>query len=297
MQEFSIAGNSLIKQAASLELLGSNVQYPVRHLTLQKVTIVTDEIKLPSFSGIAELDTLGTFSRISLHSPDDKLGVDLSNDAGRWQLGVNLKESSLPALPDVVFSDLSAKGVLSENGVNFTEMDAHIFDGILLGSAQLSWNRGWQLHGTLEAKTFDLDKMFPDFHVEGDMYGEGTYSLSGAKLSKMDEAPHLDGTFTVKKGTFNVDMVETARLLSHDNLVGGRTHFDEMSGQVVLDNHTVHFKQLKITSEMLNSSGSFEVTSGKQLSGNFNAEIKMRSGNNQLSLYGTVTEPKLRAGH
>jgi hypothetical protein len=128
------------------------------------------------------------------------------------------------------------------------------------------------------------------------MAGEGTFSMTGAKLSQMDDAPHLDGSFSVKKGTFNVDMVETARLLSRENLVGGRTHFEDMIGTVQLENHASHFHQVKIMSGMLNAGGSFDVSPGNQLSGNFNAEIKMRAGNNLLTLYGTLAEPKLRAG-
>ncbi len=297
LEDVSIEGRLLDKQAASLKLLGSDKNYPIRHLSLQSVKIVSDEVALPVFSGIADMDAQGAFSRISLHSADDKLGVDIQSDQGRWQLGVNLKESSLPLMRDIVFSDLSAKGELSESGVNFTEMDAHIYNGIMLGTAKLNWTKGWQLQGTVEAKTFDLDKMFPKLHLEGDVYGEATFSMAGTKLSQMDDDPHLEGTFNVKKGTFNVDMVETARLLSRDNLVGGRTHFDDMIGQVKLDNHTVHFRQLKIVSGMLNANGSFDVSSNNQLSGNFNAEIKMRDGSNPLVLYGTLPEEKLRAGH
>jgi uncharacterized protein involved in outer membrane biogenesis len=295
LEDVSIEGRLLDKQAASLKLLGSDVKYPVRHLTLHRVKIVTDEVALPIFSGIADIDVQGVFSRVSLHSADDKLGIDLQSNQGHWQLGVNLKESPLPFMPDVVFSDLSAKGDLSDGEVNFTAMDAHIYNGILLGSAKLNWRKGWQLQGNLEAKTFDLDKMFPKLHLEGEMFGEGTFSMTGAKLSQMDDDPHLDGTFTVKKGTFNVDMVETARLLSRENLVGGRTHFDDMIGQVRLENHTVHFRQLKIVSGMLSSNGSFDVSSSNQLSGNFNTEIKMRAGNNQMTLFGTLAEQKLRA--
>ncbi|MGE5758038.1 MAG: hypothetical protein ACM3W8_04145, partial [Sideroxydans sp.] len=296
LQDVSIQGNLLDRQAASLKLLGGDEDYPVRHVTVQRLKIVTDEVALPTLSGIADIDAKGALSRVSLHSPDDKLEVDLQPNQGRWQLGVNVKESSLPILPDVVFSDLEAKGDLTDGEVNFTEIDAHIYEGILLGSAKLSWRKGWQLQGTLEAKTFELDKMFPKYGVDGEMSGEGTFSMIGPKLSQMDDAPHLDGSFTVKKGTFNVDMVETARLLSRENLVGGRTHFEDMIGTVQMENHASHFHQVKIMSGMLNAGGSFDVSAGNQLSGSFNAEIKMRAGNNPLTLYGTLAEPKLRAG-
>ena len=48
---------------------------------------------------------------------------------------------------------------------------------------------------------------------------------------------------------------------------------------------------------MMSSTGAFDVSAGDQISGNFSAEIKMRAGNNPLTLYGTLDEPKLRAGH
>jgi hypothetical protein len=295
--DVSIQGRLLDKQVASLKLLGGDTQYPVRHLTIQRVKIVTDEIALPIMSGIADLDAPGTFNRVALHSNDEKLGFDLQNIQGRWQLSINLRESSLPIFPEIVFSDFNAKGDMVDGEVNFTEMNAHIYNGIMFGKAKLAWSKGWKLQGSLEAKTFDLDKMFPKYHLEGEVFGEGTFSMTGAKLSQMDDVPHLDGSFSVKKGTISVDMVETARLSSRENLVGGRTHFDDLIGLVQLDNNSVHFRQVRIASEKMSSNGSFDVSTNGQISGNFNAEIKSHAGNNQLTLYGTLVEPKLRAGH
>ena len=296
IEDVSIQGNQLDKLAVKFKMLGSDAQYPVRHLTLKSVKIVTDEIAMPVMNGIADMDAQGAFSRITLHSTDDKLSFDLQPNQGRWQLSVNLKASSLPIVPDVVFDDLSAKGDLGDGEVNFTEMDAHIYSGILLGKAKLSWSKGWQLQGSLEAKLFDLDKFFPKYHIEGEMYGEGNFSMTGAKLSQMDDAPHLDGSFSVKKGLINIDMAETARLMSRENLVGGRTRYDDLIGLVVLDNHVLHLRQLRIASGALSASGAFDVLPSNQISGNFNAEIKLRDGNNPLTLFGTLAEPKLRAG-
>ncbi|MFZ2160893.1 MAG: hypothetical protein WAW02_01630 [Sideroxyarcus sp.] len=296
IEDVSIQGNQLDKQAAKLKMLGSDAQFPVRHLTLQRVKIVSDEIALPVLNGVADMDVQGAFTRIALHSPDDKLSIDLQPIQGRWQLGINLKGGSLSILPGLVFNDLSAKGDLNDSEVNFTEMDAHIYNGILLGKAKLSWSKGWQLQGSLEAKMFELDKMFPQFHIEGEMSGEGNYSMAGAKLSQMGDAPHLDGSFSVKRGVVNIDMVETARLMSREHLVGGRTHFDDLIGLVQVDNHLTRFRQIRIASGALSASGSFDVSTNNQISGIFNAEIKMRTGNNPLTLYGTLAEPKLRAG-
>jgi hypothetical protein len=298
LQDISIQGNQLEKQAASLKLAGGNARYPVRSFTVQRLKIVTDEVALPILNGVAETDAQGGLSRVALHSADDKLGIDLQADQGRWQVGMNLRESNLFFLPDLVFSDLSAKGILSEGEINFTDFDAHMYNGILLGSAKISWRSGWQLQGRFEAKTFDMDKMFQKYHVEGELYGEGSFSFVGSKLSQLDDSPHLEGSFSVKKGLINgFDMVETARLLSREHMVGGRTRFDDMIGLIQLDNHVAHFRQVKIVSSTLSASGMFDVSSTNQLGGSFSAEIKMRSGNNALILFGTLAEPKLRSGY
>jgi hypothetical protein len=297
LNEVSIKGNQLENLAPSLKLIGGDREFPVRHLTLRRVKVVTEEIAVPDLAGVAEIDGQGAFTRVALHSEDDKYSFDLQPDQGRWQLGVRLRETALPWLPGIVFSDLSAKGILSEGEANFTEMDAHIYNGILLGSAKLNWRKGWQLQGQLEAKTFELNKMFPKYGIEGDINGEGTFSMIGAKLSQLGASPRLDASFTVKSGVVNgFDMVETARLLSREHMVGGRTHFDDMVGVVQVENHTQHFRQLRIVSGMLSATGSFDVSPGNQLSGNFSADIKMRAGNNPLTLFGTLDEPKLRAG-
>ena len=139
--------------------------------------------------------------------------------------------------------------------------------------------------------------MFPKYGVEGELFGEGTFSMTGEKLSQIGASPRLDASFTVKSGVINgFDMVETARLLSREHMVGGRTHFDDIVGVVQVENHTQHFRQLRIVSGMLSANGSFDVSPGNQLSGNFSADVKMRAGSNPLTLFGTLDEPKLRAG-
>jgi hypothetical protein len=297
LYDVSIQGNTIDKQAASLKQLPGDPQYQLRHMSLQRLKIVTDEITVPILSGVADIESNG-FSRVSLHSEDNKLSFDLQPNQGHWQLAVNLKESQLQFLPGITFSDLSAKGDLSDGEVSFTELYAHLYDGILLGNAKMNWrNKGWQLQGHIEAKTFELKKMFPALGLDGELNGEGTLTLAGSKLSQIGETPHLDGNFSVKKGVVNgFDMVDTARLKSRVNIVGGRTHFDDMSGAVQLDNHVCRFKQVKITSDSVSAEGLFDVSASNQLGGNFSATLKMREGDNTLTLFGTIAEPKMRSG-
>jgi len=297
LQSVTLDGRRLDQAASWLKGLGGDAQYSVRHLTIQSLQVNTggEGISLPPLKGSAEL-AQGAFTRIVLHSEDDKMNVELLPVQNRWQLSFGIKERALPSLTDVKFSDFSAKGDIGDGEVNFTEIDAHAYGGILSGNGKLSWRKGWQVQGRIQAKTMELEKLFPQFKLSGEVFAEGTFSSQSPVLAQLGEALRLDGTFVAKKGVINgIDMVETARLSSHEHIPGGRTHFDEMTGAVQLENHNRHFRQLRITSGMLSANGSFDISANNQLSGSFNSEIKMRAGNNPLVLSGTLTEPKLHA--
>ncbi|MFA5825908.1 MAG: hypothetical protein WC825_08040, partial [Gallionellaceae bacterium] len=116
------------------------------------------------------------------------------------------------------------------------------------------------------------------------------------KLGKLADTPQLDGTFVVKKGVVNgMDMVETARG-NRQNGAGGRTNFDELTGVFQVNGRGPHFQQLKLSSGILNASGSFDVNGGGKISGRLSVELKARAGASSLALSGTLTEPVLRSG-
>jgi membrane protein involved in colicin uptake len=292
-----VKGSQMERLAPSLRRLTDDKEVPIQHVTLRNVKIATDELAVPALSGVVERDAQGALTHLALHTGDDKYSMDLTSDQGRWKFSLGLRETALPWMPDIVFSDLEASGVWGDGEINFNEINAHIYKGILLGNAKLNWrNKGWQLQGRLEAKTFELDKMLSKYGVEGEMNGEGSFTMSAAKLSMLGETPKLEGAFSVKNGNLiGVDMPETARLVSREHLVGGRTRFDDMIGTVLVDNHATKLRQLKIMSNQLTATGSCEVNAAGQISGNFNAEIRVRSGNTGLVLSGAPGTPKLVA--
>jgi hypothetical protein len=291
----TLDGRRLEQLTIALKNMGGDAQYPLRHLTIQNLKVNTEGIELPLLSGSADI-AQGQFTRVVLHSDDSKFNVEVVPMQSQWQLSFGIKERPLPLLPNVTFSDFTAKGLIGDGEVDFSEIDAHAYGGILSGRGKLAWRKGWQLQGRMQAKTMELEKMFPQFGLAGEVFADGSFTMLSTKLSQLGDAPKFDGSFSANKGVINgMDMVETARLSSREHLPGGRTHFDILTGAVQLENHVKRFRQVKITSGMLNATGSFEMSAAGQLSGSFGAEIKMRAGNNALGLSGTLNEPKLVA--
>lgn len=291
----TVDGRRLEQLTTAFKGIGGDALYPIRHLTIQNLKVNAEGIELPALSGSADI-AQGQFTRVVLHSDDSKFNVEVVPMQNSWQLSFGIKERALPLLADVTFSDFTAKGVIGDGEVDFSEIDAHAYGGILSGRGKLIWRKGWQLQGRMQAKTMELEKIFPQFGLAGEVFADGSFAMQSAKLSQLGDAPKLDGSFSANKGVINgMDMVETARLSSREHLPGGRTHFDVLTGAVQLDNHVKRFRQVKITSGMLSATGSFEVSATNQLSGSFGAEIKMRAGNNALGLSGNLSEPKLVA--
>jgi hypothetical protein len=295
LQNITLDGRRLDQITNWLKGLGEDAQYPLRHLTIKSLQVNTEGVVLPLLNGSADL-AQGAYTRIVLHSDDEKLNIELLPVKDYWQLSFGIKEKALPLLADVMFSDFSATGEIGDGEVNFNEIVAHAYGGIWSGSGKLSWRKGWQVQGRMQAKSLELEKFIPKLGHAGDVYAEGTFSAQSAKLAQLGSAPRLDVTFEVKKGVINgLDMVETARLSSQEHLPGGRTHFDKLTGVLQLENHNRHFRQVNITSGALSANGSFEIMNNDVLAGNFNAEIQMRAGNNPLILSGTLTQPNLIA--
>lgn len=278
-----------------LSHVAADEQYPIRHMTLASVRVATGGFDLPVLKGGVELSD-NLVSRVVLHSEDEKMNIELLRENSNWQLSFGIKERSLPFVPQIIFSDFTAKGSLANGEVVINQIDGHAYDGILSGNGKVSWLKGWQVQGRFQAKAMELVKILPQYGVTGEVFADGSYNLQSANLAQLGETPKVEVTFSAKKGSINgVDVVETARLGSRTHLLGGRTHFDEFTGTLQIENHHQRYRQLKIASGMLSASGSMDVAPNDQLSGSLNAEIKMRAGSSALALSGRSVEPRLQA--
>lgn len=297
LQDVTLEGASFDKELSWLQQIGANANYPVSHVTLQRAKVSSEEISLPVFSGEIDVNEQGRVSNATLKSADAKFDAVLQpSSQDRWQITLNAKETSFPLFPNVLFNDLTAKGEVSAAGANFAAIEGQAYGGFFNGSAKLNWQKGWQLQGRIEARTVELNKLFPKFGVTGELAGASNFVASGLKLGKLGDAPQMDGTFVAKKGVVNgMDMVETARG-NRQNGAGGRTNFDELTGVFQVNGRGPHFQQLKLSSGILNASGSFDVNGGGQISGRLSVELKARAGASSLALSGTLTEPVLRSG-
>ena len=277
-----------------LQTAGGAPHYPVARMVLQRARISDDELSLPPVNGVVNFDGQRRFVKAVLKSEDGKFSMELQPQQSRWQVSLAIKEGYVPLLPNILFNELTMKGELGAGEIKFHEIDGRLYGGMLAGSAHLTWLKGWQMQGLVNVKAMKLHEALPQFGIAGEMDGDANFILRGEKLPLLAKAPHLDGKFLVKKGLINkIDLVETSRMPTLKGASSGRTHFDELSGVLQIDNNRKHLRQIKISAGVMSANGYVDIAANKQLSGRLNVDLKIRAdlGSVPLVLSGTLTEP------
>jgi hypothetical protein len=296
LEGVQVNGAALPQVSAWLQKIAADTQYPVARIGLSQGKLEADGMQLSGMGGEVNFSQAGKFTQAKLHAEGGKFALDINaTPENKIQVSIAVRGSALPLLPNWVFDDLSAKGELTGDGLVITDMDSRIMGGVLLGDARIDWRSGWRAQGTLVAKTITLQNI--NKALSGDMDGTARFQMQSANLSKLTEAATLEGAFAVRKGVINgVDIVETARLRSKENLPGGRTHFDELSGDLYYANGEYHFRQAKINAGVLNATGTLDIVR-QQISGRIIADLTMRAGMGSVALQvgGTTDSPSLRA--
>ncbi|MDH2917728.1 MAG: AsmA-like C-terminal region-containing protein [Sideroxydans sp.] len=293
--ELNVSG--VLEVANWFEKLASDTQYPITLISFDHAKLSAPAVQFEDLTGELKFSATGKFAAANVRANAGKYALQVAQGAdNKLDTRLNVHGSALPLLPNWEFADLTAKGELSRSGFLVNDFDGRIAGGSVQGSAKLDWSAGWNMQGTLTGKTMTLASFSK--LLEGDMDGTARFKLQASTLDKLADSAQLEGSFVAKKGVISgADIVETARLRSKENLPGGRTHFDEMSGNLNYANNAYHFKQIKIKSGVLNANGSADI-SNRQLTGRVGASLSIQEGVGavELQLSGNVDTPNLRAG-
>jgi Adenylate and Guanylate cyclase catalytic domain len=290
--EITLAQNGLESTVTTLRNLNTNTTTPLPRLHLQGLHL-TGDLALPALSGDIAFDEQGELAHSVLHSAEDKLSLSFTPHEGVWQLALHLKQSPLPILPDLAFTDLEATGELHASEAHFDHIEATLAGGQLTGNAKLNWHRGWQLQGRLSGKLFELQTLWPNAHLTGDLTAETRFNFNHSSVAQLGNAPNLDGTFLLKNGVLSgIDLVEATR----SGASSGRTRFEQLSGNVQMERRNPRFNQLRLSAGVLEATGSVDVLDNQQLNGQLNAHLNIRAGNTAFSVSGKLSEPVVRVG-
>jgi hypothetical protein len=294
-QEVKISGAGLQNATAWLQQLANDVQYPVNRMVINQGTLDADAFQLNNIEGELNFSPAGKFSHANLRTNAGKFTLGLNaTPEGTLQVYIMVRDSILPFLPHWSFDELNAKGELSNDELQISDFDGKILGGMVQGNASINWRSGWRVQGVLNTKTITMQSLSK--LLDGNVDGSARFKMATADLSGLTDSVILDGSFTSMNGMISgMDIVETARMRSRENLPGGRTHYDGLTGIISYANNIYHFKQVKVTAGVLNAIAAFDVTK-QQLSGKMNVSLSTHNATApvELQMGGAIDNPTLR---
>jgi hypothetical protein len=290
-----VKGTALPQVSGWLQQVAASQEYPVARIALAQGKLDADGVELTDIDGELNFDPAGKFTQARLNAIGHKLALDIRvTEAQKLALSVTLRDSALPSLPNWVFDEFRATGELTRDELHIADFDSRIRGGVLTGDVRINWRAGWRVQGALVAKAIPLQNVSK--LLTGDMDGSAHFQMQAAKLSRLADAAVLTGVFSVKKGVIGgVDIIQTTRLHSRESLPGGRTYFDQLSGELLYANDSYRFSQLNIRDSVFQAVGALTIA-GQALSGHLSADLTMRAGmgSTGLQVSGTTESPSLQ---
>jgi hypothetical protein len=292
-QKVKVRGIALTDSAAWLQKLASDRQYPVSSMKISQGTLDADAFQLTGVEGELNFNTAGKFTLARLSANSGKYTVVI-NAAPKNKLmaAITVSGSALPLLPNWEFDKLDAKGEISSDALHISDFEAKILGGNLQGNARIDWHSGWHAEGTLNAKQIVMNSFSK--LLDGNVDGSAHFKMDSKDLAGLTDSAEMDGSFTSTSGLISgLDIVETARRHSKENLPGGRTHYDRLNGHFAYSNDVYHFTQLKIDAGVLNANATFDINK-QQLSGNMKVHLALHDvTTTDLKLGGAIDDPTL----
>ena len=298
-QGVKVRGAWLTNVSEWLQKMANEEMYPISRMVFSQGTVDADLFELTGIEGTLDFDPGGKFTQTNLRANAGKYALGISvNPEDRLQVTLSVHGSALPLLPNWTFDELTAKGELNKNELMISNFDGRLLGGTLQGNASINWHAGWRAQGALNAKMINMQNFSK--LLDGNVEGSARFKMTSLDLKGLADSVTLDGGFSSKDGTISgLEIVKTVRTRSKENLPGGRTRYDGLTGVVSYANGVYRFNQMKINASGLTANAVFEVDAKQQLSGKVNVSLSLPDTGPPVDLQigGLVSSPTLVFAH
>ncbi len=227
-----------------------------------------------------------------LMRPNDK-GYDFDFNVNNW---------TLPLGAAVQVSTARLQGTLEGSQIVVPDFEAHVLEGTVNGTLQVSWQSGVHMESELSVTRINAKELItaftPDISVTGKLDGNFTVAADGPTLPQLFEAPRVQGKFKLAEGSVsNADLVAVMQSDAAGQRAGV-TKFAELTGEYAAAEKRASFRQLALQGGVLRGSGGVDIASNSALAGHLALEIRSQVAQDRgaFTVTGTVARPNIHRG-
>jgi hypothetical protein len=246
-------------------------------ISLERLRIVGAAIDIPEVSGVAHAGPHGIKS-IVLADRETGSELRVRPAVGRAQFELHTHSAQqLLALP-LPLTDTVLRGEANAQGLNIHEFEGRAYDGLIKGSARLSWDEQWTLEGDMRAAQLDVSRIAPA--LSGRIGGNARFAMQAGAYQALFVQPKMVGEFNLEQGSLRgLDLVRSMQ----ESVQGGATQFNALRGKFSFYKSRLALRGVRLEAGLLNANGSADLEAG-ELSGRLNIEVKMPAGVQRASL-------------
>jgi hypothetical protein len=282
----------LNEEGLSWLLFGRSQQqgFEVNHVSATNVKVDSANLDMGVFDLDAKIGANSVWNTINLVSSNKEMTIELQAKEEQVQVKLNAKSLALPFGSSLTLGSFSTEGVISRNALTLSKFYGVIYDGILTGSAKLTWDKDWSLKGDIKAKQIDAAKFLTESFEDGQIEGDGKFLMQAREAKKLFPSQRMNGNFSVHNGTIRgIDMVKL--LQGVDN--SGTSSFKDLSGGFSYEMGKTRLKNVRLAAGLVSANGYVDVNANQDLSGRFGVDLttSVRNVRVDLLISGALKKP------
>jgi hypothetical protein len=305
--EEALLTNVKIEQSALPRFAGfgrartADTQINFSSLKFSGVKVTLAGIELPSFDALVTLAPSGAFQKARIQHAKATLELTPAKDNAALRVTFDGKAFQPVLGPPLEYLFLSGTAVVDARQAVFSNVEGRVANGALAAKLNLSWGDKFRAQGEFSFKGGDISELLPAFTRE--FQSTGTLDLTAKFSSQADSlddlfaAPTMTSTFSATKGTLNnLDLVRAVQSRSRLPQRGGRTPYNEITGEAQSSGGRISFRNLKLVSGPMNGSGTVEVSAASDLSGRLDIVLGSQAvtvARGALNIGGSMKDPQL----
>ncbi|WP_374349446.1 hypothetical protein [Chitinimonas sp.] len=273
-------------------------------LRLENVNVSMKNGAIGPLSAVVTLNTDGTFKDVTISDKDGRAELNIKPKADKFALEFSAKNWVLPGNYEARFDQVTMRGMAGPEGIAIDYVNGFIFGAAAVGQAQLDWQNGWKLTGTLETKGMQVEPLImlasANTRSTGRMAANVRFEYAGDGYETLFKQPRIEMQFLISDGNLhNFDLVTPLKSQSPSiTQRGGQTRFETFSGLAILDGSALALSKLQLNGGKFSASGNLNVDDKQGLSGHINARLSAGAlvVNAPLTIAGKLDAPEIRSG-
>jgi hypothetical protein len=291
------------RQAQWVSNVAKSGKLKIEKITLKQISFKVSDLELEAFNGKVALTPSGELDNVELINASGNLTLLLTPQNGSAAITLTASDWQPPLFKRLAFDEVTATGMISQNQVSFSQIEAKAFGGTIKAQGELSWGGRLSTSGNFELIKMTLPRILSAYDsgasVDGILNATAAFTSNANEASELVSAAEVDANFEALAGKVNGIALSHALVAgpaSRPSADADFTRFDTLTGNLQYKDGQYKYKQFVLKTEQFRARGNFNIEPDKKVSGKISAELTSTSQRRQASftVSGEVADVKFK---